>query len=171
VIQARQVRLGYSDRERKVSERIVHPLGLVSKGHTWYLIADTDAGMRTFRVWRVQAVEVLDEPVRRPKDFDLAAAWQQVVDRMDEHRNQWGVEIEALVTEETIGGMRAHLGTRLTVDGATGDGRLMVRIRFPDGARAAVELAGYDGLEVLGPPAAREALAAAGRRLVARYGA
>lgn len=169
VIQSRQVRLGYSDRAQNVSERTAHPLGLVSKGHTWYLIADTDAGMRTFRVWRVQSVDVLDEPVVRPKDFDLAAAWQQVVDRMDEHRNQWGIEIEALADADIIRGLRAHLGARLVVDGDTGAGRLMIRIRFPDGARAAVELAGYAGLEVLGPPDAREALAEAGRRLVDSY--
>lgn len=170
VIQQRQARLGYSDRERKVTERVVHPLGLVSKGHTWYLIADTEAGMRTFRVWRVQSVEVLDEPVQRPKDFDLSAAWQQAVDRLDAYRKEYGIELEALVTPETLGGLRAHLGTRLTVDGDTGDGRLMVRLQFPGGAQAAVELAGYDGLEVLGPPDARAALAEAGRRLVERYG-
>lgn len=170
VIQARQVRLGYSDRTQKVTERVAHPLGLVSKGHTWYLIADTASGLRTFRVWRVQSVEVLDDAVVRPKDFDLAAAWQRVVERMDEHRNHWGVEVEALASTEALRGLRPHLGSRLTVDGDTGDGRLMIRMRFPDGARAAVELAGYDGLEVLGPPPAREALAAAGRRLLDRYG-
>jgi predicted DNA-binding transcriptional regulator YafY len=168
VIKGVQVRLGYSDRTRAASERVVHPLGLVSKGHTWYLIADTEAGMRTFRVWRVQAVELLDEPVRRPKDFDLSTAWQQVVDRLDQFRAV--AEVEALVNPGIIGPLRGHFGTRLKVEGDEPDGRLRVTIGFPVIEQAGLELAGYDELEVLGPPEAIAALAEAGRRLVERYG-
>src|SRR5262249_27443291 len=50
VIDGVQVRLGYTDRRRAETERTVHPLGLVAKGSTWYLVADTDAGLRTFRL-------------------------------------------------------------------------------------------------------------------------
>ena len=32
---------------------VVHPLGLATKGKVWYLVADTEAGLRTFRVDRV----------------------------------------------------------------------------------------------------------------------
>ena len=48
--EGRQVRLGYADRSGRASLRVVHPLGLVHKGATWYLVAGTDDGMRTFRV-------------------------------------------------------------------------------------------------------------------------
>ena len=44
VVEGRQVRLGYADRTRSETERIVHPLGLVEKGMVWYLIADTANG-------------------------------------------------------------------------------------------------------------------------------
>jgi predicted DNA-binding transcriptional regulator YafY len=168
VIKGVQVRLGYSDRTQVTTERVVHPLGLVSKGPTWYLIADTEAGLRTFRVWRVQSVEVLDEPVRRPKDFDLSTAWQQVVDRLDQFRQV--SEVVALVSPHILGGLRGHFGIRLKVQGEEPDGRLRVTIGFPYVAHAGLELAGYDELEVLSPPEAIEALAEAGRRLVARYG-
>ena len=50
VVDGVQVRLGYADRERNETVRTVHPLGLVDKGSVWYLVAGTDAGMRTFRV-------------------------------------------------------------------------------------------------------------------------
>jgi predicted DNA-binding transcriptional regulator YafY len=167
VIKGMQVRLGYSDRAKSVTERMVHPLGLVAKGQTWYLVGDTDAGMRTFRVWRVQSVEVTDQPVRRPPDFDLATAWQVVVDRMAQHRHP--IEIDGLVDPWIIGGLRAHFGLRLQVHDAEEDGRVRVRIGFPEPAQAAAELAGYAGLEVLGPPEVRTALAEAGARLLARY--
>ena len=54
VIDGVQVRLAYADRTRSETERTVHPLGLVEKGSVWYLVADTDAGLRTFRVSRVR---------------------------------------------------------------------------------------------------------------------
>jgi len=38
--------------------RVVSPLGMASKGDVWYPVADTDAGLRTFRVDRVTAVEI-----------------------------------------------------------------------------------------------------------------
>ena len=80
VIEGVQVRLGYADRAGSVTERTVHPLGLVSKGTVWYLVADTEAGRRTFRVWRVRSVELTDQPAVRPPGFDLATAWREVVD-------------------------------------------------------------------------------------------
>src|SRR3954453_1833473 len=48
-----QVALRSAARSGNASERVVHPLGLALKGTVWYLVANTDAGMRTFRVWRV----------------------------------------------------------------------------------------------------------------------
>ena len=169
VIQGVQVRLAYSDRTRARTERVVHPLGLVSKGSTWYLVADTEAGMRTFRLWRVQSVEMLDEPVRRPKDFDLNTAWQRVVDRMDQRRAEAAFTVDAVIAPWLAGPLRSHFGARLELGDELDDERLRVRIGCWNATQAARELAGYEDLEVLGPPDACEALAAAGARLTARY--
>ena len=65
---------------------VVHPLGLVEKGAMWYLVAGTEKGMRTFRVNRVRAVEITDDPVVRPPDFDLAETWRAVVDEVEGKR-------------------------------------------------------------------------------------
>jgi len=40
----------------------VDPLGLVAKGSTWYLVAHTAHGFRTYRVSRMEEAEVLDVP-------------------------------------------------------------------------------------------------------------
>ena len=92
----------------------MHPLGLVAKGSTWYLIAGTDAGLRTFRLWRIRTVELTGDAVHRPADFDLATAWQSVVERMDQHRHV--VEVEALVARWLVGPLRGHFGVRLRVE-------------------------------------------------------
>src|SRR5580704_9084451 len=56
VIDGVQVRLAYTRRDNTDSERTVHPLGLVAKGRTWYLIANTDSGLRTFRLSRIRSI-------------------------------------------------------------------------------------------------------------------
>ena len=169
VIEGVQVRLGYTDAQGASSERVVHPLGLVSKGTTWYLVADTDAGRRTFRVWRVQSVELTDEPAVRPPDFDLQRAWEEIVATLDERRGLR--HVAALADPGLVRWLRAHFGTRLRVGDTADDGRVHVDIGFPatydDPGR---ELCGYtDGLEVLHPPEVRERLAEMGRALVGRY--
>jgi predicted DNA-binding transcriptional regulator YafY len=170
VVQGVQVRLGYSDRQRSVTERLVHPLGLVAKGSVWYLVADTDAGMRTFRLWRVQSVELTDQPVNRPPGFDLAQTWQAVVTKMDER--QMENRVRALADPSIVNWLRGHFGGRLHVGETTDDGRVTVDIGLWHTDSAAMELAGYSfGLEVLDPPEVRDRLASIGNRLVERYGA
>jgi predicted DNA-binding transcriptional regulator YafY len=71
VIDGVQVHLSYRARNGTETERVVHPLGLVAKRTVWYLIANTEAGLRTFRVGRVRTVSVTDRPVDRPDGFDL----------------------------------------------------------------------------------------------------
>lgn len=171
VVQGVQVALGYRDRAGAVTARTVHPLGLVSKRSTWYLVAGTDAGLRTFRVWRVQSVELTDRPADRPPGFDLATAWAGVVAEVDRIRG--ARHVHALAAPAAVGWLRAHVGgTRLVVGQPGADGRLPVTIAFPDEHDPALELAGYgEVLEVLAPPEVREALAAIGARLVERYAA
>ena len=169
VIEGVQVRLGYTDAKGAVTERVVHPLGLVSKGTTWYLVADTDAGRRTFRVWRVQSVELLDEPADRPGDFDLQRAWQEIVATVDERRGL--LHVTALADPDVIRWLRVRFGTRLVVGAVNDDGRVNVDIGFPethdDPAR---ELCGYaEALEVLAPPDVCTRLADLGAILTARH--
>jgi predicted DNA-binding transcriptional regulator YafY len=170
VVEGVQVRLGYTDAKGSVTERTVHPLGLVSKGTTWYLLADTDAGRRTFRVWRVQSAELTGKPASRPDGFDLRTAWEEVVATLDERRPLR--QVTALADPGLLRWLRAHFGTRLAVGATHGDGRVRVELGFaeqhPDPAR---ELCGSaDGLEVLGPPEVRRRLAEIGAALVTAYG-
>lgn len=57
--------------------RNVDPLGLVAKLSVWYLVADTEDGMRVFRVSRIAAAEPTGERFLRPADFDLARYWTE----------------------------------------------------------------------------------------------
>jgi predicted DNA-binding transcriptional regulator YafY len=169
VVAGEVVRLGYTGRDGTSSERAVHPLGLVTKGSVWYLIADTAAGLRTFRVGRVSSVEPTGEPVVRPEGFDLAETWRAIAEEVDEKRAPF--RARALVDCQLIGVVRANFGTRLQVLGDAPDGRIEVDVGGQDGWILAAELAGYGNrIEVVSPPPVRARLAELAAELRAMYG-
>jgi len=169
VIRGVQVRLGYVDRSGAGTARTVHPLGVVAKGASWYLVAGTEAGRRTFRIDRVTSAEPNGDPVRRPNDFDLAESWREIADEVDRRRTP--SEARAVCVPHGIGVLRIAFGDRLEVGGSTTDGRVEVVVRGRDEQVLAGELAALgEWVEVTGPPAARIHLAAIGAMLVERYG-
>lgn len=168
VIRRVQVRLGYVDGAGVETERTVHPLGIVAMGLSWYLVTDTDAGRRTFRIDRVSAAEPTGDPAHRPDDFDLAATWREIADEVDRRRTP--LEIQAVCAPDGLSRLRMMLGDRLEVGGATTDGRIEVVIRGYNEYALAGELAGLiEWLEVTGPPGVRDQLASIGAALVGRY--
>jgi predicted DNA-binding transcriptional regulator YafY len=170
-----QVLLGYSDRAGNTTTRTVHPLGLAVKGTVWYLVALTDAGLRTFRVGRVASVTSTGVPVEPPAGFDLAEAWEQVVANVDELRSQHTVD--AVVDTDHVQVLRWMFAKQLTIvpepdDAAAGTqaSRVTVRIGGQSVERIAQHLAGLGArITVLGPDEARECLAQIGRELAATY--
>lgn len=76
VARDRKLKMRYHKAGREVVERVVDPLGLVAKGSSWYMVAQTPKGLRTFRVSRIEKAKLLDLAVRRPAEFDLAAFWK-----------------------------------------------------------------------------------------------
>ena len=168
VIDGVQVRLGYLDRQGSESDRMVHPLGLVEKASVWYLVAGTERGQRTFRLSRVRSIEVTDLPAERPDDFDLAAAWEDIVTTVEERRTS----VTAIVRIHRWGlmGLRSGFATRCTVVGEPDEDHLDVEVGAPSAERIARTLAGWgDSLEVLGPHDVRDELRRLGAQLVATY--
>lgn len=169
VVDGFQVRLRYAGRDRPESERVVHPLGLVAKASVWYLVAGTDAGLRTFRLSRVREVHVTDDPVDRPAGFDLADTWRSILDHIDERRA--GFRAVVRVAPDGVPWLRSAFGTRLSVQGPTDDGRIDVEIGSWSAHAVAGELAGFgDQVEAMEPAAVRRELAAIGARLARLYG-
>ena len=169
VIDGVQVHLGYATPRRDPSTRLVHPLGLVAKGTNWYLVADTDAGLRTFRVDRVTAVERTVDPVVRPAGFDLASTWKELVDGATE---RWAtLRATGFAAPSIVGRLGGLLGDRLRIGPArASDGWVEVEVSGFELRALAGELAGWGGsLELTGPSELTELLAAIGAELVATY--
>jgi predicted DNA-binding transcriptional regulator YafY len=173
VIERRRVVLGYVDRTRSVSERFADPLGLVSKGAVWYLVAGTDRGRRTFRVSRVRSVVLTDERAERPEGFDLRTAWQEIVTTVGERR----IPVRATIRIDAsyVPALRGQFGDDMMLaemDGPAADGRELVIIGGPSTYVIAQHLAGWGGLvEVVEPPEVRAHLVRVARELLRTYGA
>ena len=142
VIAGRQIVLGYVARAGAPTTRTVHPLGLATKGGSWYLVAETDAGRRTFRVDRIQSVEITDDPVVRPEGFELADAWQMITTEVELVRTP-DRRACARSIRESMSWLRHTLGTRLRIGMAIDDGRVEVEIRSHNEYSIASELAGF----------------------------
>lgn len=169
VVEGQQLTLTYTARDGSTTTRVVHPLGLAAKGPAWYLVAGTDAGLRTFRVDRMGAVEPTGDAVVRPADFDLTEAWRLITDEVDKHRAP--VEAHALVRPEAVWACRSVMGSRVRIGPSGPDGRVAVELRGHTARALAAELAGLGAMvEVLDPPAVRLHLAAVGAELAALYG-
>lgn len=168
VVRRRKVRIGYVNGARERSERLVDPWGLVDKDDTWYLIAGTDRGRRTFRVDRIVEATTTDESAHRPDDFELAAAWDEVVGKMEERRSRTWATV--LVAARFVPILRDHFGRHCHTDGESDDGRARVRLAAPTPLDIARNLAGWgDAVEVLEPDEVRGELTRIGTELVGRY--
>ena len=172
---SQQVEFRYTRPGRDPAPRVAAPLGLVNKAGTWYLAAVTGNGHVTvFRAGNITSLKILNEPARRPPDFDLPAFWEQWSRDFQASRPRLPVRIRAsaqalAVFPEVFGdAARDAVNAALSPDGK---GWLEVILSFEHEKAAAHRLAGFGGqVEVLSPPAVREHLLATAQAILSRYG-
>ncbi len=168
VIQRRRVRLTYQGRGADRSHRLVEPLGVVDKDGVWYLLAGTDRGRRTFRVDRIVAAEPTDDHFERPADFDLDAAWGDVVEEMEGRRSR--VRATVLVDRRHVPILADQFGRHCHEVGLAPDGRVRLRLGGSIPLDIARILAGWGNLvEVLEPQSVRDLLGRLGAELVTAH--
>lgn len=168
VIRGVKAQLNYIDRVGNESERIVDPLGLVAKGSSWYLVAHTGSGRRTFRLDRVTAVIPSEFPVHRDETFDLAATWLEHTGEAE--RNRAPVIVHATCAPAGIGFLQTAVGENLEIGQAGSDGRIPVAIRALSEYGIAGHLAGLvEWLDIISPQSVRNHLLVIGEALASRY--
>ncbi len=74
--QHQKVMIRYKRYDESVVERILTPFGLVVKGIVWYLVGGTRDTIRTYRIDRIEQIEVVGKGDVPPQDFDLAEFWE-----------------------------------------------------------------------------------------------
>ncbi|HSJ43260.1 MAG TPA: WYL domain-containing protein [Euzebyales bacterium] len=153
VLRLRYVAEGRAD----VVRRTVHPLGLVHKTGTWYLVASHRHAARVYRVDRVRGAMQLDRPAQRPEGFDLPAFWSAWEQEYAGHLPGLAVDVrlgpDAQRHRDALGALapREVAGEREEDDGWI---RQTLVFDSPGVARAAL-LALAPDIEVLAPAEAR----------------
>lgn len=88
-----RLHLTYQRGDFDIIERLVDPYGLVAKASVWYMVAASDAGMRVYRVSRIQAVTLTEERFDRPAEFDLQAFWVKRCADFEASRQRYPVRL------------------------------------------------------------------------------
>jgi predicted DNA-binding transcriptional regulator YafY len=165
VWRGKQVRFLYARELGETSERAGHPLGLVVKGSTWYLIATVGGETRTYRVSRIREAAALDQPAEYPPDFDLAAYWGRSA---AEFREKLPRYYATYLANPSVMRWIRYRGWRLEEELPEGD-RVRVRLRFDIEDEAIQFGLSFGGdMEVLEPAELREKVLAAAQAILDR---
>src|ERR1700722_936310 len=186
----RRLRLRYrSSGQQEATERVVDPYGLVCKSGVWYLVADSAGAGRLFRVSRVEAAIVCDEPVIRRDGVSLAALWEQLRRQVDERPTpvlvharvrRAALDLFCRICAANLAGPPGDTGlgggrpdSCLIRDGeaADDDEWVDVPLRFAAVKAARPLLSFGDDVVVLSPAEVRDELVAAASALIARHSA
>ena len=151
--------------------RVLDPYGVVLKAGHWYLVAGPRP--RTYRVAQIRALTVLDSPVVRPPDFDLAAHWRSALADFDRRRHvdTARVRLSPEILPRLGDLVEAPVARAVQETGTVAaDGWTVATIPVEDTAQACRDLLrlGTD-VEVLSPAPLRRAMSEVTDALARRY--
>lgn len=174
VLDDRRARIRYPSRSAQADRDYeIEPYGLVAKAGVWYLLANTDAGTRTFRVSRVRTVQVLADRFDRPPDLDVEALWTASRSRFLREVRPSGFLVAVLVEPQVVEIVRRTADLWLTgplVDEGRPDGRLAGELEVSGADHAVRVLAPYGGaVEATAPREVRDALRSHAAAIAERY--
>lgn len=154
--------------------RRVHPLGLVLKAGVWYLVAQHDERLRTYRVTKILELTGTQETVVRPDGFDLADWWRDHVERYEQAAHQDSAVVRlspaGVKSLPDVLDSRTSRAALRTLGSPDADGWRRVNVPVESVERAAVDLLklGADA-QVLAPPALVARIAGTIHAMAAHY--
>lgn len=76
VYEDRLIETIYENFNGDIAGHVLAPYGLICKSSLWYLLAERNGELRTYRVSRFHSLHLLDQSFSRRPDFDLPTHWQ-----------------------------------------------------------------------------------------------
>ena len=154
-------------------ERTLEPLGLVLKSGVWYVVAAAEGQVRTYRVSRITAAELLEERFDRPQNFVLADHWAESIAAYEAELPRLEVTLRVDPDRigqlaDVVGSAALHRGTELPAEDPDGWRHFRLELEWPDEVAGRLVGAG-DAVEVLAPPELRAAVVAVARASLARH--
>jgi len=163
IIGQRKLTIDYESQRSGRTQRVVEPLGLVAKRNVWYLVANSDRGMRTYRLSRIRSLAQRSDSFSRPANFDLDAVWRKVIRDVEAMRTTVSVRVKT--DESALYALRWQFGSdsvRIVDSEHSGPQTLVdsdelcpvtVELRAQDYLSIAPRLAGYGKrVQLVDPP-------------------
>ena len=155
-------------------DRVLEPLGLVLKGGIWYVVAQREGKVRTYRLSQIQALGPTGETFTRPRDFDLPDYWATSTAQFERdifvgvaHVRANAAGVRKLKDLGEV--VREAVDALVLVPDAEGWAEFDVPIEEIGWASFEFTRIGAD-VEVLGPPELRERVVANVEKMVRLYG-
>jgi predicted DNA-binding transcriptional regulator YafY len=166
VYEDRLIEATYENYGGKISERVLAPYSLICKTSLWYLLAEHNQNMRTYRVSRFHSLRVLNQTFSRRSDFDLPTYWQTrlqgFVDDFSDYHCTLRIHPQRIAfVKELVPGRWETVGVPDT------DGWVTMRFKLDSDHLAKMlvfDLAG--DVEIVSPPELQEAVIAQVRLLL-----
>jgi len=166
VWRGKQVRFLYARDLCEPSERTVHPLGLVAKGSTWYLVAQIEGEIRVYRVSRIRDAFALDQAATWPSDFNLSIYWERsTVDFREKLPRYYATFLAKPLVMRWV----RYRGWRLEEETPEGD-RVRIKLRFDIEEEAVQFSLSFGGdMEVIEPVELREKVLLGARAILDQW--
>lgn len=164
----RRVQLRYKDQSRKISLRIIDPLGLVAKAGVWYLVARYRGEMRTFRAERILGLEETGEQFTRPDGFDLVAFWREWTTKYEESMPA-AYSVILRVSHDAMEEVASYWDAHVLDDTSKSE-TLLVRIAFPGMQTAAHQVVAWGRkVEIVEPAELRDMVVSCAREALTHH--
>jgi predicted DNA-binding transcriptional regulator YafY len=149
----------YSRADGESGVRTVDPFGIVAKQGIWYLVARAPAGIRTYRISRMQDAVVLAVTFERPPNFDLAVHWKTATAQLQQKREQFRATV-ALAPDAAVElrrWCRVTSAPEVQCTPAIPDQWIILHVSFENREEARFVLLGFGArAQVLMPPVLRD---------------
>ncbi len=123
------IQVTYKNYRDEVVERTLEPYSLVTKSSFWYLVARRAGEFRTYRVTRIQDLEILDQHFTRLPDFDLPTHWRSYL--QDFGQNFRLYEFTIHLAPQHLGFIRQiAAGRHQVLDETTAEGWLIIKFKL-----------------------------------------
>jgi predicted DNA-binding transcriptional regulator YafY len=156
----------YENYDGDISERILAPYSLVCKSSLWYLLAERDQELRTYRVTRFHSVRVLEQSFSRRPDFDLPAYWQEHLKHFEDTFGTYRCTLRIHPQRETFVKWLMPGRWQLVNDGDE-EGWITLSLVMDTDVLAKMLIFGLAGfVEILEPPALKDSVLAQARAVM-----
>ena len=166
VYEDRLIEVEYENFDGKITQRTLAPYILVCKSSVWYLLAERDGELRTYRVNRFHSVRLLDRSFSRRPDFDLPTYWRTHTQNLEKFSS--GYHCILRVHPDRVSFIKTLMPGRWEmVDDAEDKGWKTISLSMDSDLQAQMLVFGLAGfVEILEPGELKKAVAAQAREIL-----